>query len=270
MKNEVEEVRDGEQLYAVLARHHPVIVLYEDEEPELTVPALRVSRDEATPLPADARIRAHCRYGFLVRPHFARAHEALALAPFSRLIRVLCTFAACPVLCAPPLRRGGEEEELSLSWPARVAPGLFVGDFLAARNPWLAALGIEAVVDASQLPQRQRRDGETMAELRVAVHDDEWADISSHFEEVSAFVALHAAGCLVVCAAGVSRSCALVAAHLMLREEASLREALGRVRAARPVARPNRGFLEQLLRLELRLRGRRSATLYELDRGELA
>jgi len=64
-----------------------------------------------------------------------------------------------------------------------------------------------------------------------------------------------AAGAVLVhCYAGVSRSAALVAAHLMTRLGLSLTEAMARVRAARPEADPNPGFVAQLRRLEGRLR----------------
>jgi hypothetical protein len=260
MKSEL-EVRDAAELYDTLARHHAVIVLYEDEEPELTAPILRVARDDTKPV-IEPRLRSHCRYGLLMRPHFTRGDEVLALVPYSVVVRVLCPFGHCAVLRATPSEET-REEELTLSWPARVAPGLFVGDFLAARNPFLGSLGIEAIVDASQLP---RRGETTLAELRVAVHDDDAADIAQFFDCVSAFISSHSGGCLVVCAAGVSRSCALLAAHLMISGKVSLKEAMRTIRAVRPIARPNRGFLEQLLPLELRLRGERSATIYELDK----
>ncbi|KAH8042381.1 hypothetical protein HPB51_022189 [Rhipicephalus microplus] len=59
---------------------------------------------------------------------------------------------------------------------------------------------------------------------------------------------------LVHCNAGVSRSCALVLAFLILRRGMDLREALERARTARPVVRPNDGFLRQLKELQKSVR----------------
>jgi len=53
-------------------------------------------------------------------------------------------------------------------------------------------------------------------------------------------------GILIHCAAGVSRSCSVVVAFLMRKENISVEDALEIVRTARPVVRPNCGFMKQL------------------------
>nr|XP_054933312.1 dual specificity protein phosphatase 19-like isoform X2 [Dermacentor andersoni] len=55
---------------------------------------------------------------------------------------------------------------------------------------------------------------------------------------------------LVHCNAGVSRSCALVLAFLILRRGMDLHQALEKTRTARPAVRPNEGFLRQLAELQ--------------------
>jgi protein-tyrosine phosphatase len=60
---------------------------------------------------------------------------------------------------------------------------------------------------------------------------------------------------LVHCWAGVSRSCALVAAYLIRAQRLPVEAALARVRAARPLANPNLGFRLQLHALERRVLG---------------
>lgn len=55
---------------------------------------------------------------------------------------------------------------------------------------------------------------------------------------------------LVHCAAGISRSVAVVVGFLMHRRCISRDEALQIVQANRPIARPNDGFMAQLLNLE--------------------
>ena len=58
-------------------------------------------------------------------------------------------------------------------------------------------------------------------------------------------------GCLVHCAAGVSRSAAVVVACLMSVHRFTLREALAAVRERRPIAWPNDGLLEELAVFEV-------------------
>ncbi|XP_061739741.1 dual specificity protein phosphatase 22-B-like isoform X3 [Nerophis ophidion] len=57
-------------------------------------------------------------------------------------------------------------------------------------------------------------------------------------------------GCLVHCVAGVSRSVTLVVAYIMTVTGHGWVESLAAVRAARPCARPNLGFLRQLEEFE--------------------
>jgi predicted protein tyrosine phosphatase len=66
---------------------------------------------------------------------------------------------------------------------------------------------------------------------------------------------------LVNCAAGRSRSAAVILAHLMAHEKMSLAEALNLLRTQRPFAYPNIGFMLQLMVLERRLRGVEGASV---------
>ncbi len=61
---------------------------------------------------------------------------------------------------------------------------------------------------------------------------------------------------LAHCNAGVSRSAALSAAYLMRSLGLRAEEAVARVRAVRPAARPNQGFLKGLKEYEERLNAR--------------
>ena len=58
---------------------------------------------------------------------------------------------------------------------------------------------------------------------------------------------------LVHCLRGMSRSAAVTAAWMMVRQRCTLSDALARLRAVRPVVLPNLGFLLELLRLEAEL-----------------
>merc|ERR1712007_257290 len=67
---------------------------------------------------------------------------------------------------------------------------------------------------------------------------------------------------------GKSRSVTICLAYMVTRDRLSLADALAAVKAKRPVARPNAGFLQQLLALELASRGSNSLTLDELPKGK--
>jgi dual specificity phosphatase 3 len=69
---------------------------------------------------------------------------------------------------------------------------------------------------------------------------------------------------LVHCAAGVSRSPTLVLAFLIVEEKMTLRAAYDLV-SSRRLIQPNEGFMEQLIRLEIRERGEASVSLSDFD-----
>ncbi|KAM8852648.1 dual specificity protein phosphatase 19-like isoform 1-T2 [Synchiropus picturatus] len=74
-------------------------------------------------------------------------------------------------------------------------------------------------------------------------------DITCHLEECSLFIdqAQEQGGVVLVhCNAGVSRSSSIVIGYLMLREGLSFDDAYAQVKRARPAARPNPGFYQQL------------------------
>uniref|UniRef100_A0A1I7X3R8 protein-tyrosine-phosphatase n=1 Tax=Heterorhabditis bacteriophora TaxID=37862 RepID=A0A1I7X3R8_HETBA len=58
---------------------------------------------------------------------------------------------------------------------------------------------------------------------------------------------------LVHCNAGISRSSTFVISYLMKYQQRTLDEALGMVKAVRPVIRPNDGFMHQLKMFENKL-----------------
>uniref|UniRef100_A0A673BYZ6 Si:ch1073-184j22.2 n=1 Tax=Sphaeramia orbicularis TaxID=375764 RepID=A0A673BYZ6_9TELE len=92
--------------------------------------------------------------------------------------------------------------------------------------------------------------------VRVPVSDLPGARIGDHFDRVSDRIhGNHCGGTLVHCAAGMSRSPALVMAYLMRYRGVTLRQAHRWVQDSRPV-RLNAGFWEQLLQYEKRLYGK--------------
>ena len=136
---------------------------------------------------------------------------------------------------------------------AEVVPGLFVGGREAAQHP---PDSVRRIVNATQWePNHHAERG--VAYLQVDVEDTESAKIAKYFDESNAFIAagLEAGvGVLIHCKEGISRSSTLAVAYCMAKRGQSLAEALEQMRAARPIAKPNKGFLEQLAQYEASLR----------------
>jgi protein phosphatase slingshot len=134
--------------------------------------------------------------------------------------------------------------------PCKVADGLYIGALGAARNlKALRKAGITHVLNCSPAVPCFFRDHPNEFTYHVVpIFDDDDADLLAHLPPASAFIAAgrRAGGVLVHCYAGQSRSAAFVMGHLVECEGASLVDAFAAVRRARPAARPNRGFLQQL------------------------
>ena len=136
----------------------------------------------------------------------------------------------------------------------RVLPYLYQGDYLAANDqPLLEALGITYTVS---LEPRLNFAGNKHI-LRFHVEDDPSQDLRPYFDRAYHFIEqarTRREGVLVHCAAGVSRASTFVLYYLMRRFGVSLAAALQHLIDARPCARPNAGFLQQLLEQEAHLR----------------
>mmetsp|Transcript_64566 Transcript_64566/g.185692 ORF Transcript_64566/g.185692 Transcript_64566/m.185692 type:complete len:275 (-) Transcript_64566:148-972(-) len=137
-----------------------------------------------------------------------------------------------------------------------VIPGMWVGALSAAENKErLAEHGIRHVVTvAARLHPDVPGD---VVHTSVALDDHPCADLLSALPVVLAAIdvgltsaSLSTEGVLVHCASGVSRSVSACVAWLMTRKQHSLEESLRIVRAARPSANPNFGFMRALELLE--------------------
>lgn len=108
--------------------------------------------------------------------------------------------------------------------------------------------------------------------IHIPVSDTPASPLCDHFDSVADKIQLVAEGggrMLVHCNAGVSRSAALCMAYLVKHRGVSLLEAHRWVKTCRPIARPNNGFWEQLIRYEMDLRGCNSVRMTSTAMGEI-
>ncbi|CAB1459232.1 unnamed protein product [Pleuronectes platessa] len=114
------------------------------------------------------------------------------------------------------------------------------------------ALGrVSRFTSSGAVPLTQKQ--EDMRYLCISAADHSKQDLTQYFRDSITFIhesRLKGEGCLVHCVAGVSRSVTLVVAYVMTVTGRGWVEALAAVRAARPCAGPNLGFLKQLEEFE--------------------
>ncbi|GAA6075605.1 dual specificity protein phosphatase 14 isoform X1 [Tachysurus ichikawai] len=139
---------------------------------------------------------------------------------------------------------------------SKITPSLFLRGADAPLNRALMnRKGITLIVNATLSHSCPTYPG--VEWVRVAVPDLPSARLSEHFDRVAARIHNNqAGGTLVHCAAGMSRSPALVMAYLMKYKGVTLCQAHNWVRQSRPSIRLNAGFWDQLLDYEKRLYGK--------------
>lgn len=141
--------------------------------------------------------------------------------------------------------------------PSCITDWLLLGDREdAADLDGLLHRGVTHVINAArQLPNSFPQH---MHYLKLKLEDSRKQDIRPVFEQAFATID-HARSTggrvLVHCVAGVSRSATLVLAYLVCRERMWLRDAIRFVRQRRYVIKPNTGFLQQLARFEVEVKG---------------
>ncbi len=139
---------------------------------------------------------------------------------------------------------------------SQITPTLFLSGADAPLNAALVSQkGITLIVNATLSHTCPAYPGVEC--VRVPVSDLPSARLGDHFDRVAERInGNHAGGTLVHCAAGMSRSPALVMAYLMRYRGVTLRQAHRWVQESRPFVRLNAGFWEQLLQYERRLYGK--------------
>lgn len=153
--------------------------------------------------------------------------------------------------------------------------GLWLGERMGVTHTTdrvLEKLNIDIVITAQSQREVDAAKLQTFLEGRKWHHfvleDTDEEEIGEYFEEVHAI--LHAAKqagkrVYVHCAAGISRSPTLVAAHLMLENNWSRKTAIEYISKRRPCIDPNSGFMNQLKILEDQIRRRLEADGRSLD-----
>ncbi|XP_062251143.1 dual specificity protein phosphatase 22-B-like [Platichthys flesus] len=133
----------------------------------------------------------------------------------------------------------------------KVLPNLYLGNIKDARDKELLAQhNISHILSIHDTAAPVLED---MRYLCISAADHSKQDLTQYFRESITFIhesRLKGEGCLVHCVAGVSRSVTLVVAYIMTVTGRGWVEALAAVRAARPCAGPNLGFLKQLEEFE--------------------
>ena len=142
-----------------------------------------------------------------------------------------------------------------------IGQNIFIGDITAAvGNPItqesdvLDALKIDVVISALTDEEYDRymvapADFTGREWHRFIVEDDENEPIIAPTRQVSEIITAaqkESKKVLIHCAAGISRSPALVIGHLMLQNKWSYDKAATHVQFSRPIIKPNAGFVRQL------------------------
>lgn len=149
-----------------------------------------------------------------------------------------------------------------------VLPYLLVGNSPSSNDEeFLARKHVRYALNLSNTPIEYPFEG--IEYKSVFIEDEEEEDLSGHLPECLDFlqkVRREGEKCpdpklqpkvLVYSYFGLSRSCAVVLAHLMKEEDWSLKQSWRFLRSCHPSAKPNDGFLIQLLQYERELRGNR-------------
>ncbi|KNC47602.1 uncharacterized protein AMSG_11722 [Thecamonas trahens ATCC 50062] len=156
-------------------------------------------------------------------------------------------------------RKSEELVEFALQ-VAPVAPGLFVGSAEASSNrELLEAAGVTNVINVAPMVCAnvfEDADDAPFEYWALPLFDDPSQDITSVIYDVIEYVdeiAAEGGACFLHCSQGVSRSIALATAYLMHTLDMDYEPAAAKIKAIRPVADPNAGFVFQLLEWRARV-----------------
>ncbi|XP_029004940.1 dual specificity protein phosphatase 22-B-like [Betta splendens] len=134
---------------------------------------------------------------------------------------------------------------------SKILPDLYLGNLKDARDKELLAQ--HNITHILSIHDTAAPVLEDITYLCISASDHSKQNLSQFFRESIAFIhgcRLKGEGCLVHCVAGVSRSVTLVVAYIMTVTGHGWVDSLAAVRASRPCAGPNLGFLRQLEEFE--------------------
>jgi len=159
----------------------------------------------------------------------------------------------------------------SVSRPADLtakAP-LYVGGATSLCLHLLRKLGVTDIVNCTQdLPAPTEQELAGIKWHRLELADVEDQDLSAALQEGLRILDSADGKVLVHCHEGKSRSVSLCVSYLMARKQVPLADALAFVKSKRPIAKPNAGFLKQLLSFELATLGSNSVLPEDLPKGK--
>ena len=141
-----------------------------------------------------------------------------------------------------------------------VLPGLFVGSQDASSNfKGLAELGITHILNVGCTAGTKI---DHISYRYMPIYDIPEFRIKEYFRDSITYIrdGLKCGSVLVHCNAGISRSSTIAAAYIMKENGESLDSALELVKRARPIAKPNPGFMKQLRMFEKELFGEKIKT----------
>ncbi|XP_042339646.1 dual specificity protein phosphatase 22-B-like [Plectropomus leopardus] len=134
---------------------------------------------------------------------------------------------------------------------SKVLPDLYLGNMKDARDREL--LEKHNITHILSIHDTAAPVLEDMTYLCISASDHSKQNLIQYFRDSIMFIhesRLKGEGCLVHCVAGVSRSVTLVVAYIMTVTGRGWVDSLAAVRAVRPCAGPNLGFLRQLEEFE--------------------
>jgi dual specificity phosphatase 12 len=134
---------------------------------------------------------------------------------------------------------------------AKYTGGLYIGGYSAACNPdFMREYGIGAIINcAYELDYLKARFVNSLEYRHYAIDDTEDAPIEDYFGPAVTYIDKCLSGginVLVHCAAGKSRSAAIVLAYLMWKQKVDLARAYTFLKARRSIINPNPGFIGKL------------------------
>lgn len=144
--------------------------------------------------------------------------------------------------------------------PTKITEYIYLGsEWNSSNKSEMKLLGITHILNvAIESPNYFPQE---MEYYNIRIKDLEDSTISRHFAKAHAFIDSAVEmkkGVLVHCGLGISRSTTIVVSWLMKANKWTLQKSYKHVKDLRPVVKPNRGFIKQLMEYDVKLYGKSS------------